>query len=149
MLGVALLVIVCMMNGMSSCEVDFCYKNEFLPSDKYEIIKKTPLGAVTHELVVDKMNNGAPFVISQLTHTWKATERWTHAYFQKLFVDSELFSSTFSTLAMPTFSSNQSSKEIYFGMFLNDEELSEKLRPDYEYPAFIPKDWRSIGKLTN
>ena len=45
MLGViqvALLVIVCMMNRMSSCEVDFCYKNEFLPSDKYVIVKALP-----------------------------------------------------------------------------------------------------------
>ena len=141
-----LLVIVCVLNDLSSCSVDFCYKNEFPPSDRFELLKKTSLVDLTHEFVVDRMNIGAPFVVSQLTHDWKATERWTHSYFEELFVDSDLFSSTFSTLAMPTFSSNHSMEEVYFGVFLNDEGLSEKLRADYQYPNFIPEEWRNIGK---
>ncbi|XP_065900488.1 uncharacterized protein [Dysidea avara] len=138
-------VVVCVLNDLSSSMVDFCYKNEFPPSDKFELLKKIPLIDITHEFVVDRMNIGAPFVVSQLTHDWKRTERWTHAYFEELFADSELFSSTFSTLDMPTFSSNHTMEEVYFGVFLNDEKLSEKLRTDYQYPNFIPEEWRNIG----
>jgi len=141
-----ILVIICVLNDLSSCSVDFCYKNEFSQRDKFELLKKIPLVDITYEFVVDRMNVGAPFVVSQVAHNWKATDRWTHAYFEKLFANSELFSSTFSTLDMPTFSSNHSMEEVYFGVFLNDEELSERLRSDYQYPNFIPKEWRNIGK---
>ena len=126
--------------------VDFCHKNAFTPSSKFETLYKTPLDAVTLDHVIEKMNNGLPFVVSHLTHDWAANEKWDHKYFEELFGNSELFSSTFSTLTAPRFSSNQSSEEVYFGVFLNDEKLSKLLQPDYQYPGFIPDEWRSVGK---
>ena len=128
--------------------VDFCYKNIFTPSDKFELLDKTPVDAVTLDFIIEKMNNGLPFVVSHLTHDWGANERWNHEYFEELFGDSKLFSSTFSTLTAPEFSSNQSSEEIYFGVFLNDKRLSKRLQSDYQYPTFIPDEWRNIGKVS-
>ena len=126
--------------------VEFCYKNIFTFSDEFEILDKTPVDAVTLDFVIEKMNIGLPFVVSHLTHDWRANEKWDHEYFEELFGNSELFSSTFSTLTTPKFSSNQSTEEIYFGVFLNDERLSKLLQPDYQYPTFIPEEWRNIGK---
>ena len=125
--------------------VDFCYQNLFTPSDKFEMLDKVSLDAVTLDLVTERMNAGLPFVVSHVTHNWKANEKWDHGYFEKLFGDRELFSSTFSTLSVPEFSTNQSTEEIYFGMFLNDERLSELLQSDYQYPSFIPVEWRNVG----
>ena len=125
--------------------VDFCYKNNFSPSDKYKRLDKI-LDAVTFDFVIERMNSGLPFVVSHVTHNWKATEKWNHDYFENLFADSELFSSTFSTLTAPKFSSNQSTEQIYFGVFLNDDRLSKLLQPDYQFPDFIPEEWRSVGQ---
>ena len=125
--------------------VDFCYKNSFPPSDKFESLDKTPLDLVTFDFVTERMNTGHPFVVSHLTDNWKANKKWDHDYFKELFGNSELFSSTFSTLTAPTFSSNQSAEKIYFGVFMNDERLSKLLQPDYQYPSFIPKEWRNTG----
>ena len=125
--------------------VDFCYQNLFTPSEKFEILDKVSLDAVTLDLVTERMNAGLPFVVSHVTHNWKANEKWNHKYFEKMFGDSELFSSTFSTLSVPEFSTNQSTEEIYFGMFLNDDKLSKLLQSDYQYPNFIPVEWRSVG----
>ena len=126
--------------------VDFCHKNAFTPSSKFEMLDKIPLNAVTLDYVIEKMNNGLPFVVSHLTHDWAANEKWDHKYFEELFGNSEMFSSTFSTLTAPRFSSNQSAEEVYFGVFLNGEKLSKLLQPDYQYPSFIPEEWRSVGK---
>ena len=127
--------------------VDFCYKNIFTPSDKFEVLDKTPVDAVTLDFVTEKMNIGLPFVVSHLTCDWGANKNWDHEYFEKLFGDSELFSSTFSTLTGPKFSSNRSKEEVYFGVFLNDKRLSKLLQPDYQYPSFIPEEWRNVGEV--
>lgn len=128
--------------------VDFCYKNVFISNDTFEILDKTRADAVTLDFVNERLNMGLPFVVSRLTYNWKANEKWDHEYFERMFRDSELFSSTFSTLTAPVFSSNQSTEEIYFGVFLNDDKLSELLQPDYQYPSFIPEEWRNVGKFT-
>ena len=125
--------------------VDFCYKNVFMSSDQFAMLNKISSDAVTLDFVIERMNNGLPFVVSHVTHNWKANEKWDHEYFEKLFGNSELFSSTFSTLTAPKFLSNQSTTEIYFGVFLNDEGLSELLQSDYQYPSFIPVEWRNTG----
>jgi len=146
---IAVLAIIFYAPTTSANEMDdFCYKNVFPPSDKFETLNKAPVDVVTPDFVTERMNIGLPFVVSHLAHNWKATEKWDHEYFENVFGDSELFSSTFSTLAAPKFSSNQSTEEIYFGMFLNDERLSKLLQPDYQYPDFIPEEWRNIGRLS-
>ena len=138
--------LICYASATNANEmVDFCCKNVFMTSDKFETLNKIPLDAVTLDFVIERMNTGLPFVVSHVTHDWRANEIWDHEYFEKLFGDNELFSSTFSTLAAPKFLSNQSREEIYFGVFLNDERLSKLLQPDYQYPSFIPEEWRNVG----
>ena len=65
--------------------VDFCHKNIFTPSDEFEMLNKTPMDAVTFDFVIEKMNIGLPFVVSHLTHNWRANEKWDHEYFENLF----------------------------------------------------------------
>ena len=117
---------------------DFSYKNVFTPSDKFEMLDKISLDAVTLDLVIERMNAGLPLVVSHVTHNWKANEKWDHKYFEKLFGGSELFSSTFSTLSAPEFFVNQSMKEIYFGAFC------KLFQSSYQYPSFILVEWRIV-----
>ena len=54
--------------------VDLYYQNLFTPSDKFEMLDKISLDAVTLDLVIERMNTGLPFVAFHVTHNWKVTE---------------------------------------------------------------------------
>lgn len=128
---------------------DFCYINNFKNSTsiKFKLISRSPIDNINSTFIDQQLQTGSPFVVTGVTKSWKAVEKWSHSYFNKLFKDENLFSSTFSTLKRPQFCSiGDCSKDVYYGIFLNNQPLAESLSHDYEYPQFIPNEWWIKGE---
>ena len=123
---------------------EFCYINRFDRSDYFRTVTSVFLERANEMFVRKSMHYGQPFVVSGVTKDWPANWKWSHAYFEEIFRNHNLFSSTFATSERPQFS--ESPSNIYFGIFLNDRQLSEAVAGDYSYPAFIPEDWRLTGE---
>ena len=117
--------------------VDFCHINDFnsLTDLTFEHIVPTP--GATPAVLLSHMERGEPFVVSGVTEGWRAREKWSETYFEEIFANVELFSSTFATNMSPVFQQS-SRKDIYYGIFLNDRGLAEFLSKDYTYPNFVP-----------
>ncbi len=129
---------------------DFCYDNNFKNSTfiKFRTISQAHIDNINNTFIDQHLQNGLPFVVSGVTNPWKAVDKWSHSYFEKLFKDENLFSSTFSTPNRPQFCSlDDCNKKVYYGIFLNNQLLAKSLANDYEYPQFIPNDWWIKGKF--
>ena len=123
---------------------EFCYVNSFEQSEQFRPIIAVP---VTRELVEKHADIGQPFVVSGVTRGWDATSKWNHSYFEEVFQEFALFSSTFATDKSPHFSVSRSvSLDVYYGIFLNDRKLADLVAGDYRYPEFIPSEWRVAGQ---
>lgn len=127
--------------------VDFCHINDFNASDiHYSPIPIAHIKDVTEAMLLSYAEIGQPFVVRNVTDEWKAKERWTGQYFRTLFANFELFSSTFATNASPVFDPNLSSeKDVYYGIFINDQKLADFMAEDYVYPMFIPEMLKMQG----
>ena len=123
---------------------EFCYVNRFDRSDYFRPLTPMSLESSSKEFVRKCMHSGRPFVVSGVTESWPANRKWSHAYFEEIFQNHKLFSSTFSTTKSPQFSDSPSD-DVYFGIFLNDRQLAEVVAGDYGFPDFIPPDWRLTG----
>lgn len=151
MLTVILIILmktVCLMGNGSQVN-EFCYVNNFKNSTtiKFRMISPTLVDHVNNLFIDQQLQTGSPFMVSGVTKSWKAVEKWSHSYFEKLFKNENLFSSTFSTPKRPEFCSMEDcSKDVYYGIFLNNQLLAESLSSDYEYPQFLPNEWWIKGK---
>ena len=124
---------------------EFCYVNEFTSSGDFRSVLSAAPHEATSEFITSAMHFGQPFVVSGVTRNWGANSKWNHSYFESIFKDHELFSSTFATDKSPHFSGSPSVHDVYFGIFLNDRKLAERVAEDYAYPDFIPMQWRATG----
>ena len=130
--------------------VDFCHVNDFgAPSTSYKPIPYADVRDVTPGVLLSYAETGQPFVVRNVANEWKAREKWNERYFQTVFANFELFSSTFATNASPTFDSVLPKKDVYYGIFINDKELAGFMSEDYEYPWFVPNNLRMQGKCNN
>ena len=121
----------------------FCHVTDFSSSTGYS---PAPVANVTSsEGITDYISRGQPFLVPGVSDKWPASEKWSHAYFRRLFQGHALFSSTFSTPRQPQFEEDYPNKEIYYGIFLNDPALAELVANDYHYPRFIPENLRLYG----
>lgn len=127
----------------------FCYVNDFSASRLvYHPVPNatSSTGHVPATSVASHIDSGLPFLVSGVTDSWPATSRWSHSYFQTIFSDHDLFSSTFSTTELPTFGGGYPDKGVYYGIFLNDPRLAALVAKDYHYPMFIPEELRVHGQ---
>lgn len=127
----------------------FCYVNHFSASRLvyHPVPNATSVtGHVPAASVASHIDSGLPFLVSGVTDGWPATSRWSHSYFQTIFSGHDLFSSTFSTTKLPTFTDGYPNKEVYYGIFLNDLRLAALVAKDYDYPRFIPEELRIHGQ---
>lgn len=128
----------------------FCFVNDFSASRLFYHPVPNATSATGHvpaASVAGYIDSGLPFVVSGVTDCWPATSRWSHSYFQTMFSGHTLFSSTFSTTKLPTFTDGYPNKEVYYGIFLNDARLAALVAKDYDYPRFIPEELRVHGQL--
>ena len=127
---------------------DFCHVNNFQNSQPNLF---QPLlhymKNMTDEEFYSHLEWGRPFVVSGVTKGWRANEKWDVKYFRQVFSNFELFSSTFATNASPVFE-DSFQEDVYFGIFLNNAELSRCLAMDYSYPSFIPTELQMQGNST-
>ena len=104
------------------------------------------MGDVTQTMFYQHADYGRPFVVRGVTKDWTASEKWTEEYFRTTFYNYELFSSTFATNSSPLLDDG-SRGDVYYGIFVNDQELAEYLAADYSYPQFIPRNFIVSGVL--
>ncbi len=129
---------------------EFCYINNFErnTSVKFRSIPPIHINSVNRTFVNLHLDTGSPFTVTGVTRGWNAVEKWCHSYFESLFKDEQLFSSTFSTPKQPQFCTmDDCTKNVYYGIFLNNPLLAGLLSDDYEYPEFIPDEWWIKGDL--
>ena len=121
----------------------FCHVMETSGNTRFQSVPEVtpPVG------VAKLMDSGQPFVVRGEAREWPAARLWSHAYFQQLFRDQSLFSSTFSTSLSPQFGTDYPNKAVYYGIFLNNQTLASEVAKDYEYPDFIPAPLRLQGGL--
>lgn len=132
-------------NNAEQQSSEFCYINHFYSSEEFRSIGIVTHSDVTKEFLASRMHLGQPFAVSGVTEGWGANSRWNHSHFEEIFQDHELFASTFATDKAPQFSAFGSVYDVYFGIFLNDRKLAELVSADYDYPTFIPAEWRLTG----
>ena len=130
--------------GYSKSVNEFCHVNNFTENsnEEFHAIEKVHVDTLDQFYLSKQFRLGSPFVVTGVTRGWKATEKWDHTYFSKIFKNEELFSSTFSTPSKPEFcQTDECNRNTYYGIFLNNPLLADSLSDDYEYPPFIPGDW--------
>ena len=126
--------------------VDFCHINDFSASSiHYSPIPIVGVEDVTGAVLLSFADIGQPFAVRNVTNGWKARERWTEQYFGTVFANFELFSSTFTTNVSPIFDPLSSEKDVYYGIFINDQKLADSMAEDYIYPVFIPEKLKMQG----
>lgn len=126
-------------------DVDFCHVNDFKASSIYfKPILYADIKDVTPAVLLSYAELGQPFVVRNVANEWRAREKWSEQYFQTVFANFELFSSTFATNVSPIFDS-LSSKNVYYGIFINDKKLADFMSGDYNYPNFIPEQLKMQG----
>ena len=131
----------------STEKVDFCHINDFDSSDlDFEHI--VPTSGATPAVLLSHMERGEPFAVRGVTEDWSASEKWSESYFEEIFANVDLFSSTFATNVSPVFQ-QLPRKDVYYGIFLNDKGLAEFLSKDYTYPDFIPHRLKIQGFTRN
>ena len=123
----------------------FCYVKDMSNKTGYHVVPD----ALSPERVADFMNWGQPFLVTSVSNDWPATRLWSHTYFQHMFKNHDLFSSTFSTTELPQFDDDYPNKAIYYGIFLNSQTLAAMVARDYEYPSFIPDQLRLQGRTAS
>lgn len=134
--------------------IDLCHVNDFNATTTttgttttYNLIQLVNIEDMTPTVLLKNMEQGQPFCVKGVTEGWKAKERWTEEHFRSVFASFELFSSTFATNASPVFgSSPRSDRDVYYGIFVNDNHLAQVLAEDYSYPTFIPQDLKVQGR---
>jgi hypothetical protein len=137
-------------SNQSRENVDFCHVNDFdAPSSiLYQSIPLTDIENVTAAVLLSYAEVGQPFVVRNIAREWKAREKWNEQYFQTIFADFELFSSTFATNASPVFGSLPK-RDVYYGIFINDKKLADFMSGDYMYPRFIPEELHVQGEVSS
>lgn len=121
----------------------FCHVTNFTRDDGFYPVPN----ATSEDSVSDFISSGQPFLVGGVTWDWPASEKWSHSYFRRIFEGHALFSSTFSTPRQPQFQEDYPNKEVYYGIFLNDQSLAELVANDYHYPHFIPDHLKLHGRL--
>lgn len=125
--------------------VDFCHVNDFSASNtQYEPIPLANIEDLTPAVLLSHAELGQPFAVANVSMDWKAREKWNERYFQNVFANYELFSSTFATNVSPAIDSIEN---VYYGVFINDKVLADFLSEDYNYPSFIPKELKMQGTI--
>lgn len=124
----------------------FCHVNNFSVSNDTYKMEFTRVNDLTVSFFAESMNLGRPFVVSGVTHNWRANSKWDSDYFRNAFSNFELFSSTFATNTSPMFdNSGVNDRYVYYGIFLNDRSVADLIADDYIYPNFIPSHLRMQG----